>query len=131
MEKKDVILNVLFCLGTAGLSLFVQECMKKGMIFQKYGDWLNNTWDSIDRATWYKKRLQGIMPIKAKIAMFLLKPLGMCIYCFSSWVFIVLFTVKMLNIPNQTFDFIGLLLGLGFNFAWVKILEKYVYSNEI
>lgn len=125
MEKKDVILNVLFCLGTAGLSLFVQECMKKGMIFQKYGDWLNNTWDAMDRAVWYKYDYKTT-PFKAKIALFALKPLGMCIYCFSSWVFIVLFTVEMLNIPNKTFDFIGLFLGLGFNFIWIKILEKYV-----
>lgn len=123
MGEKDVILNVLFCLGTAGLSLFVQECMKKGMILGWYGEWLNSTWDTMDRAVWYKYDFKAT-PLQAKIVLFLLKPLGMCIYCFSSWVFIGLFLVTMVPFSGEMPIFIGLLLGLGFNYIWIKILEK-------
>ncbi len=115
---------VLFSLGTGALSLFVQECMKKGMILGWYGEWLSDMWDAVDRHTWYK--YSGKSMFKAKLIQFLLKPLGMCIYCYGSWVFIVLFLANMPTFPSETRQFIGLLLGLGFNFIWIKILEKWI-----
>lgn len=106
VDVKAVILIGLLSLGTAGMSLFVQECMKEGMILNWYGKLINYLWDSTKFPKW------------------LLKPLGMCIYCFSSWVWIGLFVVNMLPIQWVRLEFIGLFIGLGFNFIWIKTLEK-------
>lgn len=106
MGKKDVIAIVLLSLGTGALSVFVEECKKEGMILHWYDKLLNYLWDNTKFPKW------------------LLKPLGMCIYCYGSWLFIVLFLSTYNQFCGEIPIFIGLLIGLGFNFVSIKAFEK-------
>jgi hypothetical protein len=60
---------------------------------------------------------------------YLSKPLGTCIYCFSSWVFIAFYLVSLSGFPSMVEIFIGLFLGLGVNYVTIRIYEKIVGDN--
>src|ERR1035438_1224358 len=93
---------ILYPLLIAGLSLFFQECMKYPMIFRRYFLWLVYHW----RKNWRKKD-------KWKRKVMLLQPLGLCVYCNSSWVAIAYYIYKFgLNID--------VFLFLGATFLWVE-----------
>src|SRR5690554_6698596 len=98
----------IFAPLTAMLSLFIQACMEPKMILRRYYVLLNYLW------------------IKKK-SRWLLKPLGLCIYCFSSWVWIGFFCiiwVEVLKKPVNLLLFIVLFLGLGVNYSVIKTFEK-------
>lgn len=96
------MINLLFlCFSTACLSLFIEICFDAGMVLH-----------------WYYKRIEKLPEV-------LFKPLGGCIYCFGAWVYIIISCILCYK-SGVIFDFIGLFLGLGFNFIFIKALERYV-----
>lgn len=87
---------LILCLGSASLSYFLDMCFEENMIFH-----------------WYYKLIE-------RLPEYLFKPLGGCIYCFGSWIFLILYTCLIAK-------FSGLIvLGIGFNYVFIKALEKYV-----
>lgn len=73
MDMETECVRLIICLGSAGLSLFLQMTMSKGMIARKYYSWLY---------IHYVRKCKT-SPFKA-----LLKPLGLCIYCYSVHIFL-------------------------------------------
>lgn len=102
---------MVLSLITASLAHFIQYCLKPGEILGRYGVWLNYHWIYNWRKSDRWKR-----PI--------LKPLGLCVYCNGAWVFIVLLLVNGWLYSGVISFFIGLFLGLGANYIWIKILDK-------
>jgi hypothetical protein len=86
---------ILFCFGTASLTVFLDMCMQEGMILHRY-----------------YKAIEGF-PVM------LFKPLGGCSYCFGTWIF-VLFFFSFRSEPN----ILGLFIGLGINYVFIKVIEK-------
>lgn len=88
---------ILFCFGTAGFTLFLDMCFKKGMIFRKYYNWITY-WFYIDRIKWVDLYYGGNTPNPFRIKkknkfVWLWKVLGGCVYCFGTWVFIIFYTL--------------------------------------
>jgi hypothetical protein len=88
---------------SACLSLFTDQCFNEGMIME-----------------WYYKLLLKIDYLAIS------KPLGLCIYCMSSWVFIALYLVQVVDIRQVIPTIIGLFCGLGLNFFFIKTYQKYI-----
>lgn len=96
------IINLLvFCLGTASLTHFVMKCQEHGMIFRSY-------------------RYIITVYLLRKGYKNLFKALGGCIYCFGTWVFIVLFLFWY----RENNFIIGLFLGTGFNYLFIESILK-------
>ncbi len=99
---------VLLCLMIASLGLLFQECMEPGMIFRRYYLWLTYHWIR----NWRKKD---------RWKRWLLKPLGMCVYCNTVWVAIFYYLYR--------FGFnVEILLFLGLVYTWIKILKR-IFSD--
>lgn len=101
MEVEDVVLRLLYCLISACLSIFISGLFDSGMILRRYFVLLNYLWIKSRR----RKRLRN-----------LLKPLGLCIYCYSFWVNIIVFFV--FGIP-----LIEALIFSGVNYYLVRALR--------
>ncbi len=86
---------ILFCFATASLTLFLDMCMQEGMILHRY-----------------YKAIEGLPVI-------VFKPLGGCSYCFGTWIFVLFFFL----FRPETIE-LGLLLGLGINYVFIKAIEK-------
>lgn len=101
-------IGALLGVASALFSLTLQKWLEPGMILGKYGILLNLLW-----IKWRKK------PNRWK--RHILKPLGLCIYCFSEWVFIGLFCVSDIGIsgfiPENILIFC---VGSGVNFMIIK-----------
>jgi hypothetical protein len=52
------------------------------------------------------------------------EPMGGCIYCFGTWVFIVLFIVYITTFTYEIPAFLGLLLGMGVNYVFIELINK-------
>lgn len=104
--NQDLLTMMLLALCTAALGVFFQECLEPGMIFHQYGKWLHATY----RLNWRRKD---------RWRRHLVQPLGNCVFCNSSWIYII---AHLLVIGWQNAAFI--LLGLGLNYVWVKIFNK-------
>jgi hypothetical protein len=91
-------------LATAGLAMFLQECMEREMILRRYYLLLIYHW----RNNWRKKD-------RWKRA--ILKPLGLCVYCNS----VYLGSIFLFSLTNLYFY---LPLFLGFQFLWLIIFTK-------
>lgn len=102
MELQIKIL--LYCLAIAGLGLFFQECMKPNMIFRRYYLWLLHHWIK----NWRKKD---------RWRRWLLKPLGICVYCNTAYITIFFYLYKFG--PD-----LEIFLALGISYLWLKLLEK-------
>lgn len=95
------MIELLFiCFGTACLSHFLEMCMNDGGIFN-----------------WYLGKI-------VHLPNWLFKPLGGCLYCFSTWIYIITI-LFVTNIYGFICNPIILFLGLGFNFLFVKLIDKY------
>jgi len=90
---------LLYCLTIAGLGLFFQKCMEPNMIFRRYYLWLMLIWIRN-----YRK--------KNRWKRWLLKPLGLCIYCNTTWIAILYYLYKFKLNPE-------LLLFIGLVYVWV------------
>lgn len=66
---------ILLGLGAGAFSLFLESCMQERMIFRRYRVWLER------------------LAVRNKHFSYWLKPLGLCVYCFSEWVFIGLMVI--------------------------------------
>jgi len=92
----------------AALSLFIQKCMESGMIFRRYYLYLIHiyvqNWRKKDR---YKR--------------FLLKPIGLCIYCYSTWIAIFTYVIKF----GFSYD---ILLFIGMNYLFIQLYFRYIKS---
>lgn len=91
---------IILAFGTASLSLFLDMCFNEGMIFH-----------------WYYKLIE-------RLPVVLFKPLGGCIYCFGTWVFVI-----FLELPPTKQNVLGLFLGIGINYIFIKTFEKFIFSN--
>ena len=81
------------------LSLFVRKALEKGMIFH----WYYKILDKLDdRGVWYKE---------------ILKPLGLCVYCYSTWLYIIL---HLFFLRVDVF----LLCGIGINYVILELIMK-------
>ena len=101
------IINIfIYSFLSACLSLFINKCFQKDMIFRRYFLLLTYYW-----IKWHKRKDRW----KRKV----LKPIGLCIYCYSTWVSIFVFFTISTN-PILLFLFIGL------NYIWVEILLKMI-----
>ena len=88
------ILLLLLLFGVPALSLFIKKCMESGMIFHRYYLYLVLLWiRNRKKKNRYKRNI--------------LKPLGLCVYCYNTWLsifFYLLFLSNVLMLPI----FIGL-----------------------
>ena len=112
----DFLLIILFSLSTAALGHFFQYCQEPREVFAKWGLWLTWAW-------LMSTRTQYGFGIKAhyrprKWWAHLLKPLGLCVYCNSTWINIALFLLLMRQ------NALLLPLSIGLNYVWVKLLDK-------
>lgn len=98
---------MLLGIGSGAFALFLDSCMDEGMIFH-----------------WWYKILDSV---KSEELKYWCKPLGLCVYCLSEWVFIVLLYVLYQKIAHTFPQFIVLfVVGSGFNFLIVDLWVKKV-----
>ncbi len=95
------------------------------MIFRNLRN-IREYWLSINAGRLSRLIKYNPYPVIAHPKMFewLNKILGGCIYCFGTWVFIVLFLVNMTMFPRDISQFIALFLGIGFNYLFIEIIQK-------
>lgn len=125
--KRVVQLVILLCPMTAGLSMFLDKSMEKGMIFRKYYNlicyyfWLPKK----EEIRFDFKGLKLVIPDFTKNKyQWLFKVLGGCVYCFGTWVFIVFYLVVASNILTLIPLIIGLFLGIGMNYFWIEVIQR-------
>jgi len=99
----------MLALGAAAFTLFLTKCFEKGMILRWYYVWLKLNLYYSDKNWKY----------------YLSKPLGTCIYCFGSWVYIVFY----LETFRAETKIIELFLGLGLTYVFIRIYEKFIEGN--
>jgi hypothetical protein len=137
---------ILFCFGTASLTMFLDKCFEKGMIFRKYYNWITY-WFYLERKKVgkvlipYKPRWSACPTLEISMCdmagsmnspkiiirprfiknkyIWLYKILGGCPYCFGTWIFVLFFFLLRL----ETLQF-GLFLGIGINYVFIKGIEK-------
>jgi hypothetical protein len=103
----DFLKILCLSLCTASLGVFFQECLEPGMIFGKYGIWLQ----AMHRRNWRRKD---------RWVRYWLKPLGNCVFCNSTWINIGFFLLLM------TENAVLLPLSIGLNYLFVKMMAKYI-----
>jgi hypothetical protein len=87
---------ILFCLGTASLAHFYQKCMDDGMILEKWHTWTQ------------------------KFPTPIYKVISGCIFCNGTWLFLGLFLFS----HRVETNYLGLILGIGFNYVWIEVIYK-------
>jgi hypothetical protein len=99
---------ILFCFGTASLTLFLDMCMDEGMIF-----------------SWWYKFIQRV----GENRLWLFKVLGGCTYCYGTWIFICTY-LAISSLSQSVFPYNSFILavygilGIGFNYVFIKVIEK-------
>lgn len=113
-------LTFLCSLATACLAWFIQYTLKPGEIFGRYGLWLNYHWIHGRR-----NRKKG-RP-KRVFWTWLLKPMGLCIFCNSVWVGSAFYVgaCYLWQIQLLTVLFVWPLF-VGVQYVWVKLLGRLV-----
>lgn len=99
---------MLLGIGSGAFALFLDSCMDEGMIFHD----------------WYKM----LDSVKSERWRYWCKPLGLCVYCMSEWVFVLLLGVLGPKYSTITPENVVLfVVGSGFNFLiidlWVKKVQ--------
>jgi hypothetical protein len=104
------------------------KCMEKGMIFRRYYNWITywlwlpNKEIMISGRT--TETLYAWSYFHKNKYQWLWKILGGCVFCFGTWIFIVLYLVvsslNQYSIPTL----IGLFLGMGMNYFWIEVINK-------
>lgn len=138
----DAILNLMnlcsltvFCLLTASMSLFLDKCFQKGMIFRKYYNLITYWFWLPSKKTDYLVPAIGFIGLVYGFKeqdiirrplftenkfQWLFKILGGCIYCFGTWIYIVLFCFS----SRAEISLLGLILGIGLNYFLIEVLLK-------
>lgn len=92
---------VLLCFGTAALACFIECSTSEDMIFHGY-------YKAIE-----------------KLPVWLFKPLGGCLCCMGTWVYIII-SACVFSISGVIYGFIGFFLGIGINYIFIRLFDKYV-----
>jgi hypothetical protein len=77
------------------------------MILKRYYLWLVYHW-----IKWWRK--------KDRWKRYILEPMGMCVYCNSTWICIPFFFIFVSH------NILLLPLFIGMNYIWIEILKKYI-----
>lgn len=104
----DVVAMLFFSLLTAGLTLFIRKCFQKDMIFRRWYLLLIYFW-----IKWWRKKDRW----KRKF----LKPLGLCCYCFNTWLCIPVFFIFVSHNPILLFLFFGI------SYLWLEMFIKFKF----
>lgn len=109
---------LLFTVFTAGLSMFFQLCMRKGMVFRPYKFCLVYFLE-------FKARNQN-KTLKS-LCTWLYKPLGGCLWCNSVWILILFYVPHCLFHCHLTWSFavFSLPLAIGMQYIWLLVLQKH------
>lgn len=107
-ENADVILKFITCLGSAGVSVMLSRGMQSGMLLHRYALLLEHY-----SIKWRKRK------DRAKRAV--LKPLGLCICCYSVWVNLAVYSAL------EGTDMIVQFAGINFILIdlWVRLEKDY------
>lgn len=97
---------LLYSLTAAGLGLFLQECMEPGMILRRYYLFLTCLWIR----NWRRKD---------RWKRWWLKPAGMCVYCNTAWIALLVYAAKF-GLNAEALLFIGLV------FVWIKLIQRLI-----
>lgn len=57
------------------------------------------------------------------------KPLGGCIFCFGSWIYIIISLLFTNNLPFIS-QFITLFLGLGTNYLFIELIQRLKHDKS-
>lgn len=106
----SLLRTVILGLLTVGLVKLIELCLSEDMIFWKWTVLLNYLWIK----NWRKKD---------RWKRYFLKPLGLCHYCYGTWVAIFVYTF-IVGIDIAIFVF------LGSWFLWLMIIEKWFEKHE-
>jgi hypothetical protein len=126
---------ILLSALTGALSHFVQLTFQKGMIFRKYyafifywfhfkprktyGRWhlgdalIGNIWSKSKYGNYFSLYTHSDLNKRNRFLRWFFKPLGGCIYCNGTWIFIITFSI--LHFPFSLTEFVLLFLGMGAN----------------
>lgn len=96
---------IIFCFCTASLSHFFQKTQEEGMIFELYGNLLD------------------------KLPPFIAAPLGRCVVCNGTWIFIVLYFWQHLPQVGDKQFVLYLFLGIGINYILIRIFGKIITDD--
>jgi len=109
VANEEVVRLALLSLMISGLGLFFQECMEPNMIFRRYYLWLTYHWIK----NWRKKD---------RWKRWILKPLGLCVYCNTTWIAIIFyFLTNGFNL--LIFPFLGMV------FLWLKLFNEKIFKK--
>lgn len=94
------------------LSLFIEKLFDDEMLLRRYYLLLNYLWVLWKGKNKGRGRLASVVrAVKRQ----LLKPLGLCIYCYGTWVYIMLYVII------NGID-LGVIVGLGINYLLLEVL---------
>lgn len=106
-----LILLFIMPIATVGISLLYQKCMEEEMIFEKWFNILSDYYEN-HKGSWKSK---------------LVLPLGICIYCYSTWIGIVS-SIVLYNIFNITIIQAPLvvLLYIGVQYIYLELIIRLI-----
>jgi hypothetical protein len=123
---------ILFCMGTASLTMFLNVCMQKGMIFRRYYN-LITYWFALPRNKPRSCKITREGQVLYRYPRFikssyfwLWKMLCGCYYCYGTHIFIWTYLISAFFILQGNFLSLALngFLGLGFNYVFIKAIER-------
>ena len=98
------------CLGN-----FIFFCFGKGMIFRRY-------YNLITYYLYYKGN---------KFTRFIYKPLGGCLYCFTTWLSIIYYFIFSFEIKFGLLNIFYLFLQIGITYISTNIIYNKIYEKGI
>lgn len=119
---KTAVELVLYCLMAGSLAWFLQECMRPKMIMRRY----------YLRLMWLRRKLlakdTSLMSFlsrgkRRKVSAVLL-PLGLCVYCNGTWLYIIFYFFFFTNIPL-------FILGMGVNYIFIELMRPLILWLKI
>ena len=101
----------LYALGFASafFTVFINHSFDKGMIFHFYGKWLS-----------------GLADKKPKL-IFLLRPMGICIYCMGTWVAMGLYSLWIEFDYSHYQAIVQLFFFVGIQYIAMHAVSKFLY----
>lgn len=120
-----VVYVISLSLMMAALALFLQECYRKDMILRRYYVWLNYLHIKNRRLSWQERKKRK--NVKREIVRKLTSPMGLCVYCQSTWLTIG-FSLwgYILGLTPKTNFFYVMILCIGMTYIFVVCLKKYL-----
>lgn len=121
-----VVYVISLSLMMAALALFLQECYQENMILRRYYVWLNYLHIKNRRLKqWQRKKEKK--DAKRYFIRNIIKPMGLCVYCQSTWLTIgFCLWGYLLKLAPQTNLFYVMILCIGMTYIFVVGLKKYL-----